>query len=1188
MKRLTCQILLAACVLSAAAPMVTAEEAASPDPYANETPAQRDARMAWWRDAKFGMFIHWGVYAVPAGTYEGTRIGGTGEWIMHQGRILCARYQQYAGQFNPVKYDPDAWVRLAKEAGMKYIVITSKHHDGFALFDSAATDWDVASATPYKKDLLAPLAEACRKHGLKLGFYYSQAQDWNHKGGAGNGWDPGQQGSMDDYIKQIAVPQVREILTKYGEDTPAVLWWDTPFGMNRQRAEPLIELLKLKPGIIHNNRLGGGFAGATETPEQSIPATGYGDRDWETCMTMNDTWGFKSYDNSWKSAESLIRMLIDIASKGGNYLLNVGPTAEGEIPQPSIDRLKQVGRWMKVNGEAIYGTRANPVGAVPWGRITAKISQQTTRLYLHVFDWPQNAELLVPGLRNEVVAARLLDGGQKLDAQSGEAGVTVKLPSEASDPIASVVVLEVRGKPVVVKPAIRQAEDGSLTLTALSADLRGPSNVSPPQLEGSGENVNIGYWLDPRPRAEWIVEVKQPGEFEVSATVAATGDGARVTVSAGDAALQAAIPNTGDYGKYTTVKLGRLNIRQPGRQVVTVQPQAEGWTPINLRRLVLKPADVQRDARQSPTKSYDLASPNGNIKATVTFNETAGTLTFRVTSGGAAILAESPLGIMTDKARFTDGLKLLHTAEAKIDETYTLPQGKVSTYHNQANEMTLALEKDGRKLNVIFRAYDDGIAFRYAIPGTGDIQITEEATAFHVAGAPAYWGQSHPNAYGYEFPLGRIDHEAYSLALLCELKESKHWVLLAQAATYGDYCIPYLTRADRKSNLLKFTFPLDQKEPIQTTLPFASPWRAAVISPNDLSRIVEQTLFENLNPPTEPELVHADWIQPGRSSWDYLAGDKANWKGWIDFDAEMGWEYHLVDAGWRGYVKDPPAATAYARSKGRGLFAWEFTPKLQEEEAIENLFKQYAEIGLRGSKIDFFDRLPGGKDTTADSEDTQLGLQVRDRICRLGAKYKIQLVFHGCAIPSGERRRWPHLLGTEAVHGQESGPGAQHDNCIAYIRNPLGPVDWSPTLFGKGGKTDAYQLATSVVFESGLLIFADLHKDYLAHPSKQFLMKVPAAWDETKLVDGYPGSHTVIARRKGKAWYVGGLTTQGRNVDIAFGFLEKGTTYTATIFKDKMAGLELTVETKEISSSNTIQFATADRGGFVVHLEPKK
>jgi len=571
-------------------PAAAAAEARTADPYANETPAERDARMQWWREAKFGMFIHWGVYAVPAGTHEGKRIGGIGEWIMNKARIPCARYQEYAKDFNPVKYDPGAWVRLAREAGMKYIVITSKHHDGFALFDSAVTDWDIAGATPYKKDLLAPLAEACRKHGLKLGFYYSQAQDWNHKGGAGNNWDPGQRGSMDDYIQDIAVPQVREILTKYGDDIPAVLWWDTPRGMNTERAKPLIELLKLKPGIIHNNRLGGGFHGDTETPEQHIPATGFPGRDWETCMTMNGTWGYKSHDHGWKSVESMIRMLADIASKGGNYLLNVGPTAEGEIPKASIERLQAIGEWMKVNGEAIHGTRANPLGAVPWGRITAKRAGDKTTLYLHVFDWPAGGEIRLRGLRNRVIGARLLDGGRKLDAASNADGLTVQLPAEAPDAINSVIALEIEGEAKVVQPPVRAAADGSLVMPAREANIRSKGTASLPRVESKGGDANIGYWTDPGAWLEWTVEVGQPGSFLVEATVSTRSDGVHVTVGAGEAALEGGIPNTGSYDKYATVKLGRLAIARAGRQVVTFKPVAGNWRPINLRRLVIAPA----------------------------------------------------------------------------------------------------------------------------------------------------------------------------------------------------------------------------------------------------------------------------------------------------------------------------------------------------------------------------------------------------------------------------------------------------------------------------------------------------------------------------------------------------------------------------------------------------------------------
>jgi len=346
---------------------------------------------------------------------------------------------------------------------MKYIVITSKHHDGFALFDSKVNDWDVAGATPYKKDLLQPLAEACRKHGLKLGFYYSQAQDWNNGGSATGGkWDKAQEHSMDDYIDKVAVPQVKEILSNYGE-FPAVLWWDTPTGMNKERADKLFKVAQaLKPGLIQNNRLGGGYKGDTETPEQFIPATGYPGRDWETCMTMNDTWGFKSYDHNWKSTELLIRNLVDIASKGGNYLLNVGPTSEGLIPEPSVERLKEIGKWMKVNGDAIYGTSASPFKRLPWGRCTVKSKGEATTLYLHVFNWPTDRKLVLPGLKSKPVSALMLATGERLKSKSINEGVVITVPAKAPNAISSTVVLKIKGAPEVDIGPIVQEFDGSV------------------------------------------------------------------------------------------------------------------------------------------------------------------------------------------------------------------------------------------------------------------------------------------------------------------------------------------------------------------------------------------------------------------------------------------------------------------------------------------------------------------------------------------------------------------------------------------------------------------------------------------------------------------------------------------------------------------------------------------------------
>src|ERR1022692_3607430 len=290
-----------------------------------------DQRMKWWRAARFGMFIHWGVYSVPAGVWNGTRVTSSGaERIMNRGRIPVADYQQFTAEFNPVKFNAEEWVKIAKNAGMKYIVITAKHHDGFAMFHSQADPFNIYDATPFKRDPLKELAEACRKEGIKLGFYYSQAQDWNNGGSAyGGKWDPAQEHDMDDYIDKIAVPQVKEILSNYGA-FPAVLWWDTAVDMNPARAQKLYDVVKaLKPNIIMNNRLLGSrftnnvpdaLRGDTQTPENVIPPQGYPGRDWETCMTMNGTWGYMRDDNNWKSPETLIHNLCDIADRKSTRL----------------------------------------------------------------------------------------------------------------------------------------------------------------------------------------------------------------------------------------------------------------------------------------------------------------------------------------------------------------------------------------------------------------------------------------------------------------------------------------------------------------------------------------------------------------------------------------------------------------------------------------------------------------------------------------------------------------------------------------------------------------------------------------------------------------------------------------------------------------------------------------------------
>lgn len=570
--------------ISALSPMARALDG---DPYANETPARHDERMAWWREAKFGMFIHWGVYAVPAGTYDGKQIDGIGEWIMLRGKIPVEPYRAFAKDFNPVKYDPAAWAVLAKDAGMRYMVVTAKHHDGFALFPTAASKWNIVDATPWKKDLIGPLAESARAQGLKFGLYYSQAQDWTHPGGAkagykdGEGWDDAHKGNFDSYIDQIAVPQVREILTRY---QPDVLWWDTPHLMTPQRAEKLAGLLALKPGIIHNNRLGGGYKGDTETPEQHIPATGFPGRDWETCMTMNDTWGFKSDDHHWKPLSTLLTNLVDIASKGGNYLLNVGPTAEGEIPAESIKLLKEVGAWMKVNGESIYGTHASPFKKLPWGRCTTKTAGDDTILYLHVLDWPKDGKLKVPGLKNAVKSANLLAGGTALTVESSENGPVLTLPETAPDAICTTIRMLVQGRPEVGETLVSCDKDGVIRLLPGDARFDGDGVKA----EDHGGVVNIGYWTNPKDSVSWNLRAENDGKYLIQVEASAPSEGAVLLVQ-GIGKLAYSVPKTEDYQSFQSTKVGEVNLEKGAKITLTLRPVADGWHPVNVRKVELIP-----------------------------------------------------------------------------------------------------------------------------------------------------------------------------------------------------------------------------------------------------------------------------------------------------------------------------------------------------------------------------------------------------------------------------------------------------------------------------------------------------------------------------------------------------------------------------------------------------------------------
>lgn len=574
-------------------------EIVSFDPYANETKEERDARMAWWRDSRFGMFIHWGVYAVPAGVYNDEEIPGIGEWIMLRAEIPVDEYTAYAKEFNPTNYDPKYWAQLAKRAGMRYIVITSKHHDGFALFPSAVTDWDIADASPYGKDLIAPLAEATRAEGLKFGLYYSQSQDWIHPGGAksrfeeGTGWDKAHYGDYDAYLESIAVPQIKEILTRY---EPDILWWDTPRWMNDERAEKLLPLIKIVPGIIQNNRLGGKYKGDTETPEQHIPATGFGDRDWEVCMTMNDTWGYKSYDKNWKSSKDMIQKLCDIASKGGNFLLNIGPKPDGTIPQESIERLEEIGAWMDINGESIYGTTASPFGRFAWGRCTAKLRDGSATLYLHVFDWSENGKLSVPGFGSEPESIQLLANKEPLSferfPETEGKGIIIDLPDQPTDSNASVVKIEVEGDLDFEKAIVsRQKSDGSLILAPSVADLH-TSFRSRLRIKSVDGVEDISNWNTDRGWVGWDFRISKPGLFRLQTEIAAEEDTILTYQLKDGEKAEVVLSATGGKDTFQSVELGALEVTQPGAYTLELRPLNEkSWNPIRIRAVALIPVN---------------------------------------------------------------------------------------------------------------------------------------------------------------------------------------------------------------------------------------------------------------------------------------------------------------------------------------------------------------------------------------------------------------------------------------------------------------------------------------------------------------------------------------------------------------------------------------------------------------------
>lgn len=395
----------------------------------------------WFKDAKFGMFIHWGLYSKLAGEWKGKRYYGSGEWIMNQAKIPVSEYRKVASEFNPVNFNADEWAQLAKDAGIKYMVITAKHHEGFAMYKSKVSDFNIVDATPYKKDPMKALAEANAKRGIHFGFYYSQFQDWYEPNGGKNTWDFDEsRKDYQKYYREKAIPQLKELLTDYGP--LGIVWFDTPGGMTKEQTQEFInELRVLQPKSLFSSRVGQGLGDYRDFGDSEVPPTPIKGA-WESIYTHNDSWGYITHDMNFKRPVEIIHLLANVASKGGNLMLNVGPDGYGNIPEYSAKYLRETGKWLQKNGESIYGTTYGLIPAQPWGVSTSKPGKQ----FLHVLNRPHNGKLLVPAFDVQVKSIYALSDGKKLVWKKAGHDIWVDLPEFDKNAANTVFVMEYSGK----------------------------------------------------------------------------------------------------------------------------------------------------------------------------------------------------------------------------------------------------------------------------------------------------------------------------------------------------------------------------------------------------------------------------------------------------------------------------------------------------------------------------------------------------------------------------------------------------------------------------------------------------------------------------------------------------------------------------------------------------------------------
>lgn len=565
---------------------------------------QREQRIAWWREAKVGMFIHWGLYSLPGGVWKGDPVNAAyAEHLQLRAQIPIHEYEHIADHFHASQFDASKWVRTVKDAGLKYMIFTAKHHEGFAMYDSQVSDYSIVKATPFGRDPVAELAAACQREDMVLCLYYSHAMDWHHPDSQGNTLDyPANIGAYDAlhtwekddnkstryerYLQEKAFPQVKELLTQYGPI--GILWFDCGHKITDKQGKQFVDLVhEVQPGCLVNRRVRREGFGDYENTGDNQRHMRTPRRDWESIATLNHSWGYNQTDQQWRSAEDILHDMIHVVSMGGNYVINVGPTGDGEIDAKSIELLGVIGTWLKVNGESIYGSQGSPIGRTPWGRCTLK----GNTLYLHVWVWPARGELLLPGLLNPIQKCYLLGDSSKRNLphqllnDSGDH--ILHLPSEALDPICTVVAVEFQGeiasnsKQVVVANGVSHVFgvfDGELTGETIRYDT------------GKKGRDNLKNWSSMQDSISWKFRVIKAGAYRV-ATVYGAGDssvGGIFEIAAGDNKLVASVMQTGGEYEFQNYEIGPFYFDNLGEYTLTVRPQAIcGAVLMNLKEIRL-------------------------------------------------------------------------------------------------------------------------------------------------------------------------------------------------------------------------------------------------------------------------------------------------------------------------------------------------------------------------------------------------------------------------------------------------------------------------------------------------------------------------------------------------------------------------------------------------------------------------